>query len=62
MDLVIVRENTEGFYSDRNMFAGSGEFMPDADMALLDPQDHRAGLCAGSRGRRSNWRGAARAR
>lgn len=34
MDLVIVRENTEGFYSDRNMFAGTGEFMPDADMAL----------------------------
>ena len=34
MDLIIVRENTEGFYSDRNMFAGSGEFMPDQDMAL----------------------------
>ena len=34
MDLVIVRENTEGFYSDRNMFAGSGEFMPEPDMAL----------------------------
>ena len=34
MDLIIVRENTEGFYSDRNMFAGSGEFMPDPDMAL----------------------------
>lgn len=34
MDLIIVRENTEGFYSDRNMFAGSGEFMPDRDMAL----------------------------
>ena len=34
MDLVIVRENTEGFYSDRNMFAGSGEFMPDADTAF----------------------------
>ncbi len=34
MDLVIVRENTEGFYADRNMHAGSGEFMPDADMAL----------------------------
>ncbi len=34
MDLVIVRENTEGFYSDRNMHAGCGEFMPDADMAL----------------------------
>ena len=34
MDLVIVRENTEGFYSDRNMFAGAGEFMPDENMAL----------------------------
>jgi 3-isopropylmalate dehydrogenase len=34
MDLVIVRENTEGFYSDRNMFQGIGEFMPDPDMAL----------------------------
>jgi 3-isopropylmalate dehydrogenase len=34
MDVVIVRENTEGFYSDRNMFAGSGEFMPDPDSAF----------------------------
>ncbi|MEA3537106.1 isocitrate/isopropylmalate dehydrogenase family protein [Rhizobium sp. CC-YZS058] len=34
MDLILVRENTEGFYSDRNMFAGSGEFMPDPDLAL----------------------------
>ena len=34
MDLVIVRENTEGFYSDRNMFQGIGEFMPTADLAL----------------------------
>ena len=34
MDLVIVRENTEGFYSDRNMFAGTGEFMPTADVAM----------------------------
>jgi 3-isopropylmalate dehydrogenase len=34
VDLVVVRENTEGFYSDRNMFAGSGEFMPTADVAL----------------------------
>ncbi len=34
MDLVIMRENTEGFYADRNMFAGSGEFMPTADVAL----------------------------
>ena len=34
MDILIVRENTEGFYADRNMFAGSGEFMPDQDLAL----------------------------
>jgi len=34
MDLVIVRENTEGFYADRNMAVGSGEFMPSNDMAL----------------------------
>ncbi|MGE4044742.1 MAG: isocitrate/isopropylmalate dehydrogenase family protein [Acetobacteraceae bacterium] len=34
MDLVIVRENTEGFYADRNMHQGIGEFMPTADMAL----------------------------
>ena len=34
MDLVIVRENTEGFYADRNMHLGIGEFMPDPDMAL----------------------------
>ncbi|HEX7760030.1 MAG TPA: isocitrate/isopropylmalate dehydrogenase family protein [Caulobacteraceae bacterium] len=34
MDLVIVRENTEGFYADRNMFAGGGEFMPDPDSAF----------------------------
>jgi hypothetical protein len=27
-DLVIVRENTEGFYADRNTYAGTGEFMP----------------------------------
>ena len=34
MDLVIVRENTEGFYADRNMYRGSGEFMPTRDLAL----------------------------
>lgn len=34
MDLVVVRENTEGFYADRNMFVGSGEFMPTPDIAL----------------------------
>jgi 3-isopropylmalate dehydrogenase len=34
VDLVIYRENTEGFYADRNMHAGLGEFMPTEDMAL----------------------------
>ena len=34
MDLVIARENTEGFYADRNMFWGIGEFMPTPDVAL----------------------------
>jgi isocitrate/isopropylmalate dehydrogenase len=28
MDLIIVRENTEGFYADRNMVDGNGEFSP----------------------------------
>jgi len=34
MDLIVVRENTEGFYADRNMFLGSGEFQPTEDLAL----------------------------
>src|SRR5690606_4652830 len=34
LDVVIVRENTEGFYADRNMFMGIGEFMPTEDCAL----------------------------
>ena len=34
MDLVIVRENTEGFYADRNMHLGNGEFMPNENTAL----------------------------
>ena len=34
LDLVVVRENTEGFYADRNMAVGSGEFQPSDDMAL----------------------------
>lgn len=28
MDILIARENTEGFYADRNMVEGGGEFMP----------------------------------
>jgi len=34
VDLVIFRECTEGFYADRNMHTGIGEFMPTEDMAL----------------------------
>jgi len=34
MDLVIMREATEGFYPDRNMAMGWGEVMPSPDMAL----------------------------
>jgi 3-isopropylmalate dehydrogenase len=34
VDLVVVRENTEGFYADRNMFVNTGEFMPTPDVAL----------------------------
>lgn len=34
LDMVIVRENTEGFYADRSMFSGPGEFMPTEDTAL----------------------------
>ncbi|HET8627634.1 MAG TPA: isocitrate/isopropylmalate family dehydrogenase [Thermomicrobiales bacterium] len=33
-DLAIVRENTEGFYPDRNMYAGAGEWMPTPDVAV----------------------------
>ena len=34
VDLVIVRENNEGFQPDRNMVAGSGEFRPTDDVTL----------------------------
>jgi 3-isopropylmalate dehydrogenase len=34
-DLVIARENTEGFYADRNTFRGTGEMMPTADVAIM---------------------------
>src|SRR5258706_3972029 len=34
MDLVIVHENTEGFYAHRNMHVRIGEFMPTPEVAL----------------------------
>ncbi|HEX2171407.1 MAG TPA: isocitrate/isopropylmalate dehydrogenase family protein [Dehalococcoidia bacterium] len=35
VDLIVARENTEGFYADRNMVRGTGEFMPTEDLALV---------------------------
>lgn len=43
MDLVIVRENTEGFYADRTMHVGTGEIMPTPDLALAIRKVTRAG-------------------
>ena len=34
VDLVIVRENNEGFQPDRNMFMGNGEFRPNDEVTL----------------------------
>ncbi|KAA0083185.1 isocitrate/isopropylmalate dehydrogenase family protein [Mycolicibacterium sp. P9-64] len=34
LDVLVVRENTEGFYADRSLFEGYGEFRPTADTAL----------------------------
>ena len=34
VDLVIVRENTEGFYADRSMHIGIGDLMPTPDLAI----------------------------
>lgn len=34
MDLTIFRQNTEGFYADRNMHAGDGRLMPTEDVAV----------------------------
>ncbi len=43
VDLVVARENTEGFYADRNMFQGPGEFMPTPDLALSVRKISRTG-------------------
>ena len=45
MDLVIVRENTEGFYADRNMAGGPGEFQPTSDMALAIRKITKSACC-----------------
>src|SRR3954471_21752992 len=43
IDLVIVRENNEGFQPDRNMVLGSGEFRPTDDVTLSVRVITRAG-------------------
>jgi isocitrate/isopropylmalate dehydrogenase len=43
VDLVIARENTEGFYADRSMHVGPGEFMPTPDLALAVRKITRTG-------------------
>ncbi|MEY8566772.1 isocitrate/isopropylmalate family dehydrogenase [Corynebacteriaceae bacterium 7-707] len=59
MDVVVVRENTEGMYADRNMYAGSGDVMVTPDVALaigtftrerVRRIVRRAGQVAGERG------------
>ncbi|MGB3386913.1 MAG: isocitrate/isopropylmalate family dehydrogenase, partial [Pseudaminobacter sp.] len=43
VDLVIVRENNEGFQPDRNVVAGSGEFRPTEDVTISVRVITRAG-------------------
>jgi len=40
-----VRENTEGFYADRNMAGGSGEFQPTSDVALAIRKITKSACC-----------------
>lgn len=35
-DVVVFRENTEGFMPDRNMYQGYGEFMPNPDVVVVN--------------------------
>lgn len=44
VDLLIVRENTEGFYADRNMLRGSGELLPVRDVVLTIGVFSRSGI------------------
>ena len=34
LDIIIIRETTQGFLADRNLYKGNGEFMPDRDTVL----------------------------
>ncbi|MDI7259728.1 MAG: isocitrate/isopropylmalate family dehydrogenase [Thermodesulfobacteriota bacterium] len=35
LDFIVVRENTQGFLADRNLYKGYGEFMPNEAAALV---------------------------
>ena len=61
-DLVVVRENTEGFYADRNMASGSGEMLVTPEVVGLAAADHARHAACGSRARPSNWRRARKRR
>ena len=59
LDCVIVRENTEGFYADRNLFQGYGEVMPTPDVAIsmrliTSRASRRIGRVAAETARRRN--------
>lgn len=43
VDLVVVRENLEGFYADRTMYRGTGEVMPVPGLALATRKVTEAG-------------------
>jgi isocitrate/isopropylmalate dehydrogenase len=34
LDIIIIRENTQGFLADRNLYKGYGEFMPDENTVI----------------------------
>ncbi|HYE81640.1 MAG TPA: isocitrate/isopropylmalate dehydrogenase family protein [Clostridia bacterium] len=34
LDIICIRENTEGFLADRNLYMGNGEFMPTEDVVM----------------------------
>jgi 3-isopropylmalate dehydrogenase len=51
IDLVIVRENNEGFQPDRNVVAGCGEFRPTHDVTISVRVITREGKPQGRRGR-----------
>ena len=56
MDLVIVRECTEGMYPDRNMVLGHAEWMPTPDVSLSMRKITRP-ACRRIASGPSNWRG-----